>query len=268
MRTYAPSDPATVLADLLGEPSIARGVVHHEVLPPTMAEYSDFPVWLDPRIVAGLQTRGIERPYTHQAEAIELARAGHDVVVVTPTASGKTLCYALPILQAIAEDPSARALLLFPTKALSQDQVAEFGELSALSGLRVSTSTYDGDTPAPIRSAIRSAGQVVMTNPDMLHAAILPHHTKWFQLFEQLRYIVIDELHTYRGVFGGHVANVLRRLLRICAHYGSHPVIICCSATIGNPGELAEALLGRPVRVVDRTGAPSGERHVLLVDPP
>jgi DEAD/DEAH box helicase domain-containing protein len=268
MRTYAPGDTASVLEALLAEPSIARGVVHHVVLSAKPADYGDFPGWLDPRIAAGLTGRGIERPYTHQAEAIELVRAGHDVVVVTPTASGKTLCYALPILQAIAEDPAARALLLFPTKALSQDQVAEFGELSTASGLRVSASTYDGDTPAPIRAAVRSAGQVVVTNPDMLHAAILPHHTKWFQLFEQLQYIVIDELHTYRGVFGGHVANVLRRLLRICAHYGSHPVIICCSATIGNPGELAEALTGRPVRVVNRTGAPSGERHVLLVDPP
>ena len=268
MRTYAPGDTASVLEALLAEPSIARGVVHHAVLPAKPAEYGDFPVWLDPRITAGLTGRGILRPYTHQAEAIELAREGQDIVVVTPTASGKTLCYALPILQAIAEDPAARALLLFPTKALSQDQVAEFAELSSASGLRVSASTYDGDTPAPIRAAVRSAGQVVVTNPDMLHAAILPHHTKWFQLFEQLQYIVVDELHTYRGVFGSHVANVLRRLLRICAHYGSHPVVICCSATIGNPGELGEALTGRPVRVVNRTGAPSGERHVLLVDPP
>ena len=187
---------------------------------------------------------------------------------MTPTASGKTLCYALPALQAIAEDPSARALFLFPTKALGQDQVTEFGELSASAGLSIITSTYDGDTPAPIRSAVRAAGQVVVTNPDMLHSAILPHHTKWFQLFEQLQLIVIDELHTYRGVFGGHVANVLRRLLRICAHYGSRPIIVCCSATIGNPGELAAMLTGRPARLVDRNGAPAGERHVLLVDPP
>ncbi len=268
MRTYAPAEPGAVLAELLTEPSLARGVVHHAVLPPRAAQHSTFPDWLDPRIVAGLDRRGIQRPYTHQAEAIEAAHGGQDIVIVTPTASGKTLCYAIPILQAIADDPAARALLLFPTKALGQDQVAEFGELTTASGLRVSASTYDGDTPAPIRAAVRSAGQVVVTNPDMLHAAILPHHTKWFQLFENLRYIVIDELHTYRGVFGGHVANVLRRLLRICAHYGSHPVIVCCSATIGNPGELAEALIGRPVRVVDRNGAPAGERHLLLVDPP
>jgi DEAD/DEAH box helicase domain-containing protein len=268
MRTYAPATASAVLDDLLAEPSIARGVVHHAVLPARPASHADFPAWLDPRIVAGLASRGIERPYSHQAVAIEAAHAGEDLVVVTPTASGKTLCYALPILQAIADDPSARALLLFPTKALGQDQVTEFAELARAAGLQVSTSTYDGDTPAPIRSAIRSAGQVVATNPDMLSSAILPHHTKWFQLFEQLRYIVIDELHTYRGVFGGHVANVLRRLLRICAHYGSHPVIVCCSATIGNPGELAEALIGRPVRVLTENGAPAGERHVLLVDPP
>ena len=268
MRTYAPASPDAVLAGLLEEPSIARGVVHHEVIPPRPAEHADFPSWVDPRIVAGLAGRGIDRPYTHQAEAMELAHAGQDLVVVTPTASGKSLCYTVPILQSIADDPAARALLLFPTKALGQDQVTEFGELSRAAGLNVSSATYDGDTPAPIRSAIRGAGQVVATNPDMLSSAILPHHTKWFLLFEQLRYIVIDELHTYRGVFGGHVANVLRRLLRICAHYGSHPTIVCCSATIGNPGELATALIGRPVQVVDRTGAPTGERHILLVDPP
>ena len=213
-------------------------------------------------------SRGIERLYSHQAEAVTAVLDGQDVVVVTPTASGKSLCYALPVLQSIADDPAARSLSLFPTKALGQDQVAEFGLLAQAAGLDISTAAYDGDTPAPIRSAIRKAGQVVVTNPDMLHSAILPHHTKWFQLFEQLRVIVIDELHTYRGVFGSHVANVLRRLLRLCRHYGSNPVIVCCSATIGNPQELAETLIGRPVRLIDRNGAPSGERHVLLVDPP
>ena len=268
MRTYAPADAAAVLNGLLAEPSLARGVVHHAVLPPRAADYAPMSAWLDERIVAGLASRGIHQLYTHQAEAIEAVHRGEDVVVVTPTASGKTLCYALPTLQAIAEDPAARALFLFPTKALGQDQVTEFGALAASAGLSIVTSTYDGDTPAPIRSAIRTAGQVVVTNPDMLHAAILPHHTKWFQLFEQLRIIVIDELHTYRGVFGGHVANVLRRLLRICAHYGSRPIIVCCSATIGNPAELASTLTGRGVRLVDRNGAPAGERHVLLVDPP
>ena len=268
MRTYAPATTAAVLGRLLEEPSLARGVVHHEVIPARAAAFADAPARLDPRIREGLHSRGIERLYTHQAEAIEAVMAGQDVVVVTPTASGKTLCYALPILQAIADDPAARALCLFPTKALGQDQVAELSLLARGSGLEVSTAAYDGDTPAPIRSAIRKAGQIVVTNPDMLHSAILPHHTKWFQLFEQLRVIVIDELHTYRGVFGSHVANVMRRLLRLCAHYGSNPAIVCCSATIGNPQELAQTLTGRPARLVDRNGAPSGERHVLLVDPP
>jgi DEAD/DEAH box helicase domain-containing protein len=268
MRTYAPAATAAVLDHLLSEPSLSRGVVHHAVVPARDARLAPFPHWLDDRLRGGLEGRGIEALYTHQAEAIQSVHAGRDVVVVTPTASGKTLCYALPVLQAIADDPAARALFLFPTKALGQDQVAELAELSRASGLDISAATYDGDTPAPIRSAIRSAGQVVVTNPDMLHAAILPHHTKWYQLFEQLRVIVIDELHTYRGVFGSHVANVIRRLLRLCAHYGSNPVIVCCSATIGNPAELARTLTGRPADLVDRSGAPSGERHVLLVDPP
>jgi DEAD/DEAH box helicase domain-containing protein len=268
LRTYAPAGTEAVLDDLLADPSIARGVVHHAVVPAREARYAPFPDWLDPRIRAGLASRGIDQLYTHQADAIEAVRAGEDVVVVTPTASGKSLCYALPVLQALADDPAARALFIFPTKALGQDQVAAFAELSRAAGLDVAAATYDGDTPAPIRSAVRKAGQVVVTNPDMLHSAILPHHTKWFQLFEQLQVIVIDELHTYRGVFGSHVANVLRRLLRLCAHYGSKPVIVCCSATIGNPAELGRMLTGRPARLVDRAGAPSGERHILLVDPP
>jgi DEAD/DEAH box helicase domain-containing protein len=268
MRTYAPASTEAVLERMLEEPSLARGVIHHEVLPARDAEFAPFPGWVDPRIRAGLASRGISELYTHQAAAIDAVHAGQDVVVVTPTASGKTLCYAVPVLQAITEDAASRALFLFPTKALGQDQVAELTELTRAAGLEVSAATYDGDTPAPIRSAIRTAGRVVVTNPDMLNSAILPHHTKWFQLFEQLKVIVVDELHTYRGVFGSHVANVLRRLLRICAHYGSRPVIVCCSATIGNPQELAELLTGRGMRLVDRNGAPAGERHVLLVDPP
>jgi DEAD/DEAH box helicase domain-containing protein len=268
MRTYAPASPDAVLERLLAEPSLARGVVHHEIIPPAEAVFADWPDWLAPGVLGGLRARGIERPYVHQAQAIEAVHGGQDVVVVTPTASGKSLCYAVPILQAIADDPAARALCLFPTKALAQDQVTELALLARESGLEASTAAYDGDTPAPIRSVIRKAGQIVATNPDMLHSAILPHHTKWFQLFEQLRIIVVDELHTYRGVFGSHVANVLRRLLRLCAYYGSNPVIVCCSATIGNPAELAMTLTGRPARLVDRNGAPSGQRHVLLVDPP
>ena len=268
MRYYEPSGVQAVLEKLLAEPSMSSGVLHHAHIPARPADFVPMPEWLDPGLRVGLEMRGVSALYRHQSEAIEAIRAGEDVVVVTPTASGKSLCYLVPTLQALADDPTARALCLFPTKALGQDQVAELGELSRASNLHINASTYDGDTPNPIRSAIRSAGQVVVTNPDMLHAAILPHHTKWFQLFEQLRIIVIDELHTYRGLFGSHVANVLRRLLRICAHYGSHPVIVCCSATIGNPGELATLLTGRTARVIDRNGAPSGERHVVMVQPP
>ena len=268
MRTYAPAAVESVLGRILEEPSLARGVLHHAVEPAREAVTAPFPAWLDPRISDGLVRRGIETLYTHQAEALAAVRDGRDVCVVTPTASGKSLCYEIPVLQALAEDPAARALWLFPTKALGEDQVTAFRDLASAAGLSIATATYDGDTPTPIRSAIRTAGQVVVTNPDMLHAAILPHHTKWFQLFEQVRVIVIDELHMYRGLFGSHVGNVLRRLLRICRHYGSNPVIVTCSATIANPGELATALTGRPPLVVDRNGAPAGERHVLLVDPP
>src|SRR5664280_38591 len=268
MRTYAPAPADAVLARLLDEPSLARGVVHHVLVPARAAETAPIPDWVDPRIRAALAQQGIGSLYTHQAEALEAIRAGRDVCVVTPTASGKSLCYELPVLQALADNPSARALWLFPTKALGEDQVAAFRSLAAAAGLPIATATYDGDTPAPIRSSIRQAGQVVVTNPDMLHAAILPHHTKWFQLFEQVQVIVVDELHLYRGLFGSHVANVLRRLLRICRHYGSNPVIVTCSATIANPGELATRLTGRAPLVVDRNGAPAGARHVLLVDPP
>jgi DEAD/DEAH box helicase domain-containing protein len=268
MRYYEPADVEATLARALAEPSLAGGILHHARMAARPADLRPMPGWLDPRLVSALAGRGIESLYAHQAEALEAVRAGQDVVVVTPTASGKSLCYLLPTLQALAEDPTARALYLFPTKALGQDQVAELGELTRVAGLAINSSTYDGDTPAPIRSAIRSAGQIVVTNPDMLHAAILPHHTKWFQLFEQLRIVVIDELHTYRGLFGSHVANVLRRLLRVCSHYGARPVIVCCSATIGNPAELATALTGRQPRLIDRNGAPSGARHVLLAQPP
>src|SRR5262245_38865931 len=268
VRTYAPAGTETVLARLLEEPSLAAAVTHHATLPPREATTAPFPGWLDGRIVRGLEDRGITSLYSHQAEAVEAVHAGEDIAVVTPTASGKTLCYALPVLQALAEDPSARALFLFPTKALAQDQVAEFAGLARASALDVAAATYDGDTPAPIRSAIRTAGQVVVTNPDMLHSAFRPYHTKWFQLFEQVLVIVIDELHTYRGVFGSHVANVLRRLLRLCRHYGSNPIIVCSSATIGNPAELAAQLTGRSPRLIDRNGAPAGAKHLLLVDPP
>lgn len=236
--------------------------------PAEPGEFVDFPEDLHPRLRDALRARGIRTLYAHQAEAYRAIRRGEDVVVVTPTASGKTLCYTLPVLDTLLRDPEARALYLFPTKALSADQVDELHGLVAALGSEIRAHTYDGDTPADARQSIRAAGHIVVTNPDMLHAAILPHHTKWLRLFERLRYIVLDELHHYRGVFGSHVANVLRRLDRVCRFYGSHPQVICCSATIANPAEHASRLTGRPVTVIDRSGAPRGERVVALYNPP
>jgi DEAD/DEAH box helicase domain-containing protein len=267
-RLFAPAGAVETLERLLAQPEVAAAVVARRTLPARAAQTRPLPDWLDPRIAGALRSRGIDELYTHQAEALDALRAGDDIVVVTPTASGKSLCYDLPVLNAVADDPAARALYLFPTKALSQDQTAGFRELVAAAGLDVAAAVYDGDTPGPIRSSIRAAGQVVVTNPDMLHAAILPHHTKWFHLFEQLRYVVVDEAHTYRGVFGSHVADVLRRLMRLCEHYGSRPQLICCSATIGNPQALAETLTGRRMTVIDRNGAPAGEKHVVVLNPP
>nr|PZN39448.1 MAG: ATP-dependent helicase [Bacillota bacterium] len=243
-------------------------VTHWEVLPAQPARYADFPPGLDPRLIEALARRGIRRLYTHQAEAIAHALAGRSVVVVTPTASGKTLTYNLPVLSTILKEPAARALYLFPTKALAQDQVAELQELGRHLDVEIKSYVYDGDTPDSLRPTIRQAGQVVITNPDMLHTGILPHHTRWVRLFENLRYVVIDELHAYRGVFGSHLANVIRRLRRICRFYGSDPVFLCASATIANPKELAERLTGKEVHLVDQNGAPRGEKHFIFYNPP
>ncbi|HMO96957.1 MAG TPA: DEAD/DEAH box helicase, partial [Tepidiformaceae bacterium] len=232
------------------------------------ARYADWPEDLEPRLIGALTKKGIERPYTPQAAAISNAISGKNTVVVTPTASGKTLCYNVPVLDSILKDPTTRALYLFPTKALAQDQLDELHGLITTIGADVRTFTYDGDTPADARHAVRTAGHIVLTNPDMLHTAILPHHTKWMHLFEALEYVVIDELHTYRGVFGSHLANVIRRLRRICQFYGANPTFILCSATIANPGELAGALLGDDIELVDDSGAPQGERVVVIHNPP
>ena len=268
MRRYAPASVEAVLEELLAEPSFAGGVVHHERIPARAAQTAPLPDWLDPRICAALAGRGIDPLYVHQAEAIEAVRAGRRRRGRHPDRVGQDAVLRPAGPPGNGGGPAARALYLFPTKALGQDQLAEVAELVRAAGLPGSAATYDGDTPAPIRSAIRTAGQVVVTNPDMLHAAILPHHTKWFQLFEQLRFIVIDELHTYRGVFGSHVANVLRRLLRLCAHYGSQPGH---RLLLGHDRQSRRARRDadrRPGRLIDRNGAPAGERHVLLVDPP
>lgn len=215
-----------------------------------------------------MEKRGISRLYTHQSSAFHTIMNGESIVAVTPTASGKTLCYNLPVLQTIMNNPDARALYMFPTKALAQDQKSELNELIQDGELNLNCYTYDGDTPSNIRQRVRKAGQIVITNPDMLHSAILPHHTKWVSLFENLKYVVIDELHIYRGVFGSHVANVIRRLRRICRYYGSNPVFICTSATIANPLELAEKLTEKKVTLIDNNGAPSGRKHFLFYNPP
>ncbi len=241
-------------------------------LAPRAAEYAPFPEGVDDRLQQVLAARGIEQLYTHQAAAIEHALAQRSVVITTPTASGKTLCYNAPVLSAILGDPSARALYLFPTKALAQDQLAELHELSdqlsRRAELEIGVFTYDGDTPQDARRAIRGRAHIVLSNPDMLHSGILPHHPRWAKLFENLRYVVIDELHAYRGVFGSHLTNVLRRMRRICRHYGSNPTFICSSATIANPKELAEALVEQPFELVSDSGAPRGEKFFLFVNPP
>lgn len=236
--------------------------------PAREAEYVDLPESVDPRLRQVLAERGVDKLYTHQGEGFERVSNGENVVVVTPTASGKTLCYNLPVLNTLISDPEACALYLFPTKALSMDQLEAFHGVVEAMGSDIRAFTYDGDTPGDARRAIRRRANVVLTNPDMLHAGVLPHHTKWARFFEKLRYIVVDELHTYRGVFGSHLANVFRRLLRIAEFYGAKPQFICCSATIANPKELAEALTEQPFEKIDQNGAPSGEKYFVCYNPP
>ncbi|HWP69324.1 MAG TPA: DEAD/DEAH box helicase, partial [Rectinemataceae bacterium] len=237
-------------------------------LPQRSPEYADLPADLAPSLASALAARGIKKLYLHQAESYARARSGRNFVVVTPTASGKTLCYNLPVVQTLIENPTARALYLFPTKALSQDQQSELNEVSLGGELSIKIHTYDGDTPSSLRTVARTSGRIIITNPDMLHSGILPNHPKWITFFSNLKYIVIDEMHSYRGVFGSHVGNVLRRLKRIAAFYGAKPVFIFCSATIGNPKELAEALLEEPVDLIDRNGSGSGSKTIVFYNPP
>src|SRR5690606_38895556 len=233
-------------------------------IPGQAGEYAPFPADLPEPLARALRARGIERLYSHQVRAWEATQAGRHLVVATPTASGKSLCYTLPVVASALRE-RGKALSLFPTKALSQDQVTELLELNAAGGLGLRAATFDGDTPGDARRAIRNSGDIVVSNPDMLHQGILPHHTKWAQFFENLRYVVIDEVHTYRGVFGSHVANVIRRLRRVCDFYGAKPVFILCSATIGNAGEHGRALIEaeeHEVELIAHSGAPRGDRHV------
>ena len=245
--------------------SPVRAVRHQ---PAREARYAAFPESLHLSVAKALGERGIQRLYTHQAAAIEQSLDGKNVVVVTPTASGKTLCYNLPVVHTLLNDPAARALYLFPTKALAEDQRLELQRLNDALGAPFTCHSYDGDTPSDARRTIRDKANVILTNPDMLHSGILPHHTKWAKLFENLRYFVIDELHYYRGVYGSHLANVIRRLKRICEFYGSSPQFICCSATIANPNELAQSITEQPFVTVDDNGAPSGDRHFIFYNPP
>jgi len=236
--------------------------------PPRDAHTVPFPDWVDARLAGVYRDKGIRSLYTHQAQAAELVREGKNIVVVTPTASGKTLCYNLPVLNQIVQERAARALYLFPTKALAQDQLAELYQVIDRLDQDIKVFTYDGDTPADARQAIRARGHIVLSNPDMLHTGILPHHTRWQRLFENLRFVVLDELHTYRGVFGSHTANVLRRLRRLCRFYGSEPQFIFSSATIANPQELAERLLEAPVALVEENGAPAAAKYFAFYNPP
>lgn len=257
-----------VLKILQDDRHYGRNMVHCHHLPSRPAQYAPFPASLSPELVAALRARGVEQLYSHQAQAISLVQSGRHVVVVTPTASGKTLCYNLPVIDRLIQQPESRALYLFPTKALSQDQMNELYDITKQLGRDMKVYTFDGDTPQHARKAIRKAGHIVVTNPDMLHTGILPHHTLWMKLFENLNYVVIDELHHYRGVFGSHLANVLRRLKRICRFYGSNPQFICCSATIANPLEMAESLLEEPLELIDQSGAPQGEKYFIFYNPP
>jgi DEAD/DEAH box helicase domain-containing protein len=261
----APDDVSKLVDHL--QNTYAGRITGQATIPACPGCYSDLPVDLDPRIQIALEARGMTRLYSHQRQAWDTVRAGQHAVIVTPTASGKTLCYNLPVVQATLER-QAKALYLFPTKALSQDQVAELLALNQAGNLGIRTYTFDGDTPADARRAVRLRGDIVVSNPDMLHQGILPHHTKWAQFFDALQYVVIDEIHTYRGVFGSHVANLMRRLWRVCRFYGSAPVCILCSATIANPVELARQLIGAEVTAITASGAPQGEKHLLLWNPP
>ncbi len=266
-----------LLADLRRDTGFMANVTAWQTLPARTAQTAPIPDNLHPALRDALARRGIAHLYSHQQEAVTRALAGENIAVVTPTASGKTLCYTLPVLHQLLSDPTATALYLFPTKALAHDQLEDIEDWRLMIAdssnhqspiFNLKSSTYDGDTPTGQRAAIRRESRLLITNPDMLHMGILPYHAGWERFFAGLQMVVIDEMHTYRGVFGSHVANVLRRLQRIAAFYGSQPRFVLTSATIANPQQLAEKLIEQPVTVIDRNGAPQGEKHILLYNPP
>ncbi|WP_319477417.1 DEAD/DEAH box helicase [Marispirochaeta aestuarii] len=257
-----------ILRTLKADTDFMEQVVRWETIPAREGRYVDFPSDIDPRLREVLSRRGITRLYSHQGRTYDQVRRGRNVVVITPTASGKTLSYNLPVLQGLLENTDSRGLYLFPTKALSQDQQSALNEIVLAGEVGIKISTYDGDTPSSVRVSARDEGRIIISNPDMLHSGVLPNHPKWIRFFSSLRFVVIDEVHTYRGVFGSHMTNVIRRLKRIARFYGSDPVFICCSATIGNPGELAERILEEETVLIDENGAPAGEKQLILYNPP
>jgi len=258
------------LKRILASPEDRRCVAALKELPQREARYLDVEPALPADLTSALASMGIERFYTHQAKALELARAGADIVVVSRTASGKSLCYNLPVLESLLADPSGTAIYMFPTKALSNDQQTVLKQIRAAPGIgdRVFSGVYDGDTNSYWRKKIRERANILITNPDMLHVGILPHHSRWAHLFAALRFVVLDEIHTYRGIFGSNVANVLRRLKRVCESVGARPQFICCSATINNPVELAERITGRKMALVEDDGAPQSTKHFVVWNPP
>ena len=260
-----------VVAGWLASGYVRPCLTADHALPPSPGSFVELPDTLPAPLATALRARGVERLYAHQAEAYAAARAGRHLVVATPTASGKSLCFHLPVLEALAREPDASAIYLYPTKALSRDQEAGLRELLAESGLAIPAIVYDGDTPGDARRAARERSPIVMTNPDMLHAGILPHHAHWARTLQKLRYVVVDELHTYRGVFGSHVAHVIARLRRAARFHGSDPVFLSATATIGNPREHAARLFGVPedeIALVDESGAPRGARRLFVFNPP
>ena len=261
-------DTAAFLAHVKRQPWYKDQVAHVQAMTPRAARYADLDAPLPSALSAALDKLGITRLYVHQARAINALRGNRNVVVCTPAASGKTLCYNLPVLETLLAEKGARALYLFPTKALAQDQLRAFEGLTTAAGVPVHAATYDGDTPSEERAVVRRGAQVLITNPDMLHAGILPNHRAWSRFLRRLRYVVVDEAHTYRGVFGSHVALTLRRLRRLCAFYGASPRFVLSSATIANPGEHAERLTGLPFQVVDEDGAPYGGKDFVFWNPP
>ncbi|MBN2501183.1 MAG: DEAD/DEAH box helicase, partial [Anaerolineales bacterium] len=265
-------DIPRLLARWRADPTIGGNVVHWHTQPAQPARLAEFPAYIHPALKQAMSSAGIHQLYEHQRQAWDALQANQHVAIATGTASGKSLCYQLPILNRLLSTPNSRSLLLYPTKALAQDQLSSIQALAERleqnTEAEVRAAVYDGDTPGSQRTGIRQNARLLLSNPDMLHTGILPHHTRWAEFFQHLDYVIIDEMHTYRGVFGSHVANIIRRLKRIAEFYGRQPLFVLTSATIGNPGQLAVGLVEAPVQLIQTDASPRGERHFLLYNPP